>query len=299
MRPITAAAQGCTNAHGAVIATRPASMPFAIIPGSGWLFGVRSCVQNIATTAPNAAASAVFDRDHGEPVVGGRQRRRGVEAEPAEQQDERAEHRHRDVVRGEHTRLPVGSVLADAGPEDDRAGQAGHTAHHVHDAGTGEVDVAVTHARRLTELGEPAAAPRPRREQRVVDGAAEEAPTHERVPLPPLGHGAGRDGRRRVHEGDHVEEERGRRHVVRVALEEEPALPEEDPVPRADQVRRGAAGRGQPDRRCDVAPERERVARRRRTRRSRGRRSRSSSTRRGPRASTGRIPSRPARTRLA
>ena len=33
--PMTAAAHGCTNAHGAVIATRPASMPFAIIPGSG------------------------------------------------------------------------------------------------------------------------------------------------------------------------------------------------------------------------------------------------------------------------
>ena len=33
--PMTAAAQGCTNAQGAVIATRPASMPFAIMPGSG------------------------------------------------------------------------------------------------------------------------------------------------------------------------------------------------------------------------------------------------------------------------
>ena len=35
MMPMTAAAHGCTNAHGAVIATRPASMPFAIMPGSG------------------------------------------------------------------------------------------------------------------------------------------------------------------------------------------------------------------------------------------------------------------------
>ncbi len=34
--PITAAAQKSTKAHGAVIATRPASMPFAIIPGSGF-----------------------------------------------------------------------------------------------------------------------------------------------------------------------------------------------------------------------------------------------------------------------
>ena len=35
MMPITAAAHGCTNAHGAVMATRPASMPFTIMPGSG------------------------------------------------------------------------------------------------------------------------------------------------------------------------------------------------------------------------------------------------------------------------
>ena len=55
--------------------------------------------------------------------------------------------------------------------------------------------------------GEPAAAPRPRAEERVVEGAAEEAPADERLPLPALGHGAGRDRRRGVHEGDHVEEE--------------------------------------------------------------------------------------------
>jgi hypothetical protein len=33
--PITAAAQGCTHAYGAVIATSPASMPLAVMPGSG------------------------------------------------------------------------------------------------------------------------------------------------------------------------------------------------------------------------------------------------------------------------
>ncbi len=35
MQPITAAAHGDTKAHGAVMATRPASMPLAIMPGSG------------------------------------------------------------------------------------------------------------------------------------------------------------------------------------------------------------------------------------------------------------------------
>ena len=58
IEPITAAAHGCTNAHGAVIATRPASMPFTIMPGSG--LPIRFITQNIAIVAPNAAAIAVF-----------------------------------------------------------------------------------------------------------------------------------------------------------------------------------------------------------------------------------------------
>src|SRR6266496_4301856 len=56
--PTMAAAQGWMNAHGAVMPTSPASMPLAIMPGSGFL--VRSCVHSMAMTAPNAAAVAVF-----------------------------------------------------------------------------------------------------------------------------------------------------------------------------------------------------------------------------------------------
>src|SRR6266545_2815253 len=58
--PMTAAAHGSTKAHGAVIATRPASMPLAIMPGSGFLAGLAYIIQNIAVVAPNAAAIAVL-----------------------------------------------------------------------------------------------------------------------------------------------------------------------------------------------------------------------------------------------
>ena len=58
MQPMTAAAHGATNAHGAVMATRPASMPLAIMPGSG--LPVRIMIQNMPTVAPNAPAMAVF-----------------------------------------------------------------------------------------------------------------------------------------------------------------------------------------------------------------------------------------------
>ena len=58
--PMIAAAHGSTKAHGAVMATRPASMPLTIMPGSGfWKFLVYMH-QNIAVVAPNAAAIAVF-----------------------------------------------------------------------------------------------------------------------------------------------------------------------------------------------------------------------------------------------
>ena len=52
------AAHGCTKAQGAVIATRPASMPLAIMPGSG--LPVRLVIQSIAAMAPNAPAMAVL-----------------------------------------------------------------------------------------------------------------------------------------------------------------------------------------------------------------------------------------------
>ena len=39
---MTAAAHGSTKAHGAVMATRPPSMPLAIMPGSG--LPVRICM---------------------------------------------------------------------------------------------------------------------------------------------------------------------------------------------------------------------------------------------------------------
>ena len=58
MEPITADIAGDTKAHGAVMATRPASMPLAIIPGSG--LPVRRVIHSMATMAPNAPAIAVF-----------------------------------------------------------------------------------------------------------------------------------------------------------------------------------------------------------------------------------------------
>ena len=58
MSPRIAATHGSTNAHGAVMITRPASMPLAIMAGSG--LPVRFQIHNIEMNPPNAAASPVL-----------------------------------------------------------------------------------------------------------------------------------------------------------------------------------------------------------------------------------------------
>ena len=104
-------------------------------------------IQSIEATAAEGAGDAGVGRHHGElrTSVDG-EGRGGVEAEPAEQQDERAEHGHRDVVAGQGPGLAVLVELADAGPEHDGTGEGRDTTHGVHDAGAGEVDVAEARA---------------------------------------------------------------------------------------------------------------------------------------------------------
>ena len=247
--------------------------------------------------APNAAASAVLTATTVKRRSVAAKRRRGVEAEPTEQQDERAQHRHRDAVRRQRARLAVGSVLADPGTEHDRTGQGGDATHRVHHTGAGEVDVAEPEVEVVAELAEPAAAPGPPTEDRVVERAAEQAPADERLPLPALGHRAGRNGRGGVHERDHVEEERRDRNAVRDAGEREAApAPQERPVTEADQPI-GAQRRVEPEiPRVAEAAEHDREPHDEERRRSRGRRSRSSCSSRAPRASPDRTRSPPART---
>src|SRR5208282_2169563 len=78
--------------------------------------------------------------------VGAGQGTAGVEAEPAEGQDERTDHSKGDVVAGDGIGGPVLVVLADAGTENDGPGQRRDSARHVHDTGTGEIHVAVAQA---------------------------------------------------------------------------------------------------------------------------------------------------------
>ena len=196
---------GLVKAHGAVIATRPASMPLAIIPGSG--LPVFLIITNIDTTAPKAPAIAVLAAT----VANWTSVAAKVEAALKPNQPNSRMNVPSIAIGmwwpGMALAVPSLLNLPMRGPSTMAPASAGHAADGVHDAGAGEVDVADAEVHGVPGLGEPAAAPGPRREQRVVDGAAEEAPPDEGVPLPPLGHGAGRDRGDGVHEGHHVEEE--------------------------------------------------------------------------------------------
>ena len=115
--PITTAAHGATKPDAAVIATSAASTPFSIIEMSGFF----STTQAVALPpiAPAAAARFVVMRDVrevAEPAEVDRQRRARVEAEPPEPEDQRPEHRVREVVAGDRVGAAVGAELADRGP---------------------------------------------------------------------------------------------------------------------------------------------------------------------------------------
>ena len=150
-----------------------------------------------------------------------RQRRARIEPEPAEREDERAEHGHRDVVAGDRLRLAVACVLADARPQHPRPDQRGGAAHQVDHRAAREVDVAVAETEVAPQLRQPPAAPHPVRVDRVGDPRDHEAEDHERREAPAFGHRPGRDRRGRVHE-HHLEQEqrRDRRRVDRRRQEE-------------------------------------------------------------------------------
>src|SRR5213593_4467329 len=162
--PISTAEGAVTKAHGAVMATRPASVPFASIEGSGLPYLIH--MYTIAVMPPAAQVRA-------------RERRPGVEAEPPEGENERPGERHRDVVTGDRVGAAVVVVLAAARTQQRGGEERHHPARHVHHGRSREIDMAVAEPQVLAEHLQPAAAPRPGRvpgiNERTDEYAEEEA----------------------------------------------------------------------------------------------------------------------------
>ena len=110
-----------------------------------------------------------------------------VEAVPAEPQDEHAHSSQGNIVAQNGPGIAVLIILADAGAQHDGADQAGDTAHHVDDGGTGKVDEA--------QLSQPAlTVPDPACLDGVDDGGDDGGVDAVAGELGALGHGAGHDG---------------------------------------------------------------------------------------------------------
>ena len=125
-------------------------------------------------------------------------RRAGVEPEPAQPEDKQADNRQRHAVAGDGLRLAVLAVLADAGPEDDRARQCRPAAEGMDGGIAGEVHE--------PEVGKPAAAPDPVADHRVDEEGQDEGEDDKRHILDPFGHRP-RDDRRGGAAEDQLEEE--------------------------------------------------------------------------------------------
>ena len=234
-------------------------MPLAIMPGSG--LPVRRVIHSMATMAPKAPAMAVFVAT----TANCTSVAANVDAAlKPNQPNSRMNVPSRAIGMwwpGNARGLPSASELARCAAPRTRAPASRRAADGVDDTAAGEVDVSGTEAHRVPRLRQPAAAPRPRREQRVVDGAAEQAPDDEAAPLPPLGHRPGRDRGDGVHEGDHVEEQGERAGRDGTAGQRPAALPQEDPVAAAEQRAADGGALALAEVRLDVeAAERQREA---------------------------------------
>ncbi len=109
---MTTAEVGDTKAHGAVIATKPASIPLQAMVMSG-LPNQMIPQQHCSRRARNRGQIGVHC-NHGDAKVGRSQSRAGVESHPSEKQDERAGHDVDDVVSGEDTNLSAGTIFPKA-----------------------------------------------------------------------------------------------------------------------------------------------------------------------------------------
>src|SRR6185312_12563302 len=133
------------------------------------------------------------------------ERRARVEAEPAEPQDQHAEHRQRHRVARDRVRLALRVELAYASAEHERAGEGCRGAAEVHDRRAREV----LHA----ALGEEAAAPDPVPDERVDEGGEDDREDDVDAELRAVEHRAP-DDREADGAEDHLEQElRRERHV--------------------------------------------------------------------------------------
>ena len=153
-KPMMAAPVVLTKPLGAVMATRPASSPLPLIDASGLPFNDPHVEQR--AKGAGAAGEHGVDSDRADAQAtgsGSAQGAAGVEAEPAEGQDEAANQDGGDIVADDGVGGSVAVELADARSDDQCNCQRCEAADRVHHARSGEVAIALSES----EIGAQAA----------------------------------------------------------------------------------------------------------------------------------------------
>ena len=214
--PMASAPGASSTMQPAVTATSPPSMP-----------GKRLLRQQHALARPGdeiAAAGAGSRRQNGVgddmgDVGRGLQRRPAVEADPADEQQQRAGGRQDRAVALEAHRLPLCIEAADARADDEAGGQRDPCAGAVHDGGTCEVDEACIGEEGTAVLAK-GVAPGPVHEDRVDQPGDEDGTGDIGGERHPLGHCTRNDGRRRAAE-HYLEDEKGKAPGIHTTEHEE------------------------------------------------------------------------------
>jgi hypothetical protein len=118
----------------AVIPTSPPRAPFKVIPGSGLPKERLDQAVAIAPMAPAEAARVVVTATVAKSCSDRGQSGSGVEAVPAEPEDEHTECSEHERMARDGLWVPVLIELADPRPEHQHPGEGSDATHHVHDA---------------------------------------------------------------------------------------------------------------------------------------------------------------------
>ena len=219
--PMTTADHAVTKAQGAVMATSPASMPFADIDGSN--LPNFHFINRMAASAPPAEASMVFvamTPMRKLPAPTAPSVEPGLNPNRAKRQDKRADNGHRNVVARQSHRLAFFGEFSQPRSQRHRARKPDKTADGIGHARAGKVYRAVAQFRELAQHGKAAAAPYQMAVNGIGNDRDEEPVDHERREAPPLGHRPGGNRRGGIHEHHLKQEQRINSNIIHAVSQE-------------------------------------------------------------------------------
>lgn len=217
---------GDTKAHGAVIATSPASIPLQAMVTSG--LSNMKYHRIMAAAEPATAARLVFMAitEIRKSVAQGGTR---VETHPSKQEDESARNHVDKVMSGKGTWLTIPSVFAKPGSQNDGKSHRAKSPHRVHHCRTCKVDVSMSEIPGRAKLRHPATAPYPATEHGIQDPANEQFRDNKGPEGNALTDRADDDITRSLHENEFEESQNIAARVICRTAQQKPSATQNSP----------------------------------------------------------------------